>query len=86
MRHDELTALDERDCRKETGFTISEILGWLSETKPGLDTLAALAELGILAAPGTFYEGEGSRHVRLALTATDERISQAAARLRASAL
>jgi succinyldiaminopimelate transaminase len=42
-------------------------------------TLGDLASLGILAAPGAFY---GDReHVRIALTATDERIDEAAARL-----
>lgn len=39
------------------------------------------AERGILVAPGTFY-GEGGRgHVRMALTATDERIQAAARRM-----
>lgn len=42
LRHADLTALDERDCRNETGFTITEILGFVDSTKPGLDTLAAL--------------------------------------------
>ncbi|WP_138067017.1 succinyldiaminopimelate transaminase [Cellulomonas rhizosphaerae] len=42
-------------------------------------TVGDLASLGILAAPGAFY---GDRdHVRIALTATDERIAEAAARL-----
>ncbi|MEN0129974.1 MAG: succinyldiaminopimelate transaminase [Brevundimonas sp.] len=42
-------------------------------------TVGDLASLGILAAPGAFY---GDReHVRIALTATDERIDEAAARL-----
>jgi aspartate/methionine/tyrosine aminotransferase len=36
-----------------------------------------------LVAPGDFYGPAGAKHVRLALTATDERISSAAARLRA---
>lgn len=76
-----LRASGFRIDRSEAGLYL-----WATRDEPALDTLAALAELGILAAPGTFYEGEGSRHVRLALTATDERISQAAARLRASAL
>jgi len=34
-----------------------------------------------LAAPGDFYGPSGARHVRLALTATDERIASAASRL-----
>ena len=38
-----------------------------------------LAERGILVAPGDFYGPAGARHVRVALTATDERIAAAAA-------
>jgi succinyldiaminopimelate transaminase len=45
------------------------------------DLLAA--QCGILVAPGELYGAAGSRHVRVALTATDERIGAAAARLRA---
>lgn len=44
-------------------------------------TVDALAGLGILVAPGTFYGEAGAAHVRVALTATDERIDEAAARL-----
>ena len=36
-----------------------------------------LAELGILVAPGEFYGPAGERHVRVAVTATDERIAAA---------
>jgi succinyldiaminopimelate transaminase len=45
------------------------------------DSVAVLAEAGILVAPGSFYGPAGARHVRVALTATDERIAAAAARL-----
>ena len=45
------------------------------------DTLTYLAGLGILAAPGEFYGPGGEHHVRLALTATDERVAAAAERL-----
>jgi succinyldiaminopimelate transaminase len=40
-----------------------------------------LAELGILVAPGEIYGPTGSGHVRVALTATDERIDAAVERL-----
>jgi aspartate/methionine/tyrosine aminotransferase len=43
-----------------------------------------LATLGILAAPGEFYGPTGTRNVRVALTATDERIDAAVARLTAA--
>lgn len=44
-------------------------------------TVARLAERGVLVAPGSFYGAP--RHVRIALTGTDERIAAAAARLAA---
>lgn len=45
------------------------------------ESVAELAKRGILAAPGDFYGVAGHRNVRLALTATDERVAAAAARL-----
>ena len=55
---------------------------WVTRDEPCRDTLAWLAQLGILVAPGEFYGPRGSQHVRVALTATDERIDAAVARLR----
>jgi succinyldiaminopimelate transaminase len=43
--------------------------------------VSQMADLGILVAPGSFYGVAGGRHVRLALTATDERINAAVKRL-----
>jgi aspartate/methionine/tyrosine aminotransferase len=37
--------------------------------------------MGILVAPGSFYGSAGAEHVRLALTATDERVDAAVQRL-----
>ena len=45
------------------------------------DTVAWLADRGILVAPGSFYGRAGARHVRVAFTATDERIDAAVRRL-----
>lgn len=56
---------------------------WATRDEPCWDSVAALAELGILVAPGDFYGPGGSRHVRVALTATDERVALAAQRLAA---
>jgi succinyldiaminopimelate transaminase len=56
---------------------------WATRGEPCRDTLAWLAQLGILVAPGEFYGPRGSKHVRVALTATDERIAAAAQRLTA---
>ena len=57
---------------------------YLWASHPDLDcwgSVQRLAELGILVAPGEFYGPAGGRHVRVALTATDERISAATQRL-----
>jgi len=44
-------------------------------------TVSDLADLGILVGPGVFYGEAGRGHVRVALTASDERVAEAAARL-----
>jgi aspartate/methionine/tyrosine aminotransferase len=59
---------------------------YLWAAHPGRDcweSVAALAEAGILVAPGSMYGSGGARHVRVALTATDERLAAAAERLAA---
>lgn len=45
------------------------------------ELVAEFAERGILVGPGAFYGAAGDSHVRIALTATDERIAAAAHRL-----
>ena len=54
---------------------------WATRGEPCRDTVGWLAQRGILVAPGEFYGPRGSHHVRVALTATDERIAAAAQRL-----
>jgi succinyldiaminopimelate transaminase len=54
---------------------------WATRDEPAMATVDALAERGVLVAPGAFYGPAGARHVRVALTATDERIAEAAGRL-----
>lgn len=44
-------------------------------------TMEWFADRGILVAPGEFYGAAGAEHVRIALTATDERIEAAVSRL-----
>jgi len=56
---------------------------WATRGEPCNDTVAWLAELGVLVAPGDFYGPTGSEHVRIALTATDERVDAVVARLSA---
>jgi aspartate/methionine/tyrosine aminotransferase len=41
------------------------------------------ADCGILVTPGSVYGSSGDRHVRVALTVTDERVAAAASRLAA---
>ena len=54
---------------------------WATRDEPCWDTVKRLADLGVLVAPGDFYGAAGARHVRVAITATDERVDAAAARL-----
>ncbi|GAA1992589.1 succinyldiaminopimelate transaminase [Microbacterium pumilum] len=56
---------------------------WATEGRDAWESIGRLADLGILAGPGHFYGTHYPRHVRLSLTATDERIAAAARRLRA---
>jgi succinyldiaminopimelate transaminase len=70
---------------ESAGFSVNEsgagLYLWATRREDAWATVAALAELGILVAPGTFYGEAGAHHVRVALTATDERVSAAVARL-----
>jgi len=54
---------------------------WATAGEEGRATIERLANRGILAAPGDFYGPAGRQHVRLALTATDERVGAAVRRL-----
>ncbi len=69
------------------GFRIdhSEAGLYLWATKPGLDCWSACellaAQCGILAGPGSMYGSAGDAYIRVALTATDERVATAGERL-----
>lgn len=71
------------------GFRIdhSEAGLYLWAARPGLDCWAACellaTECGILAGPGSMYGAAGAGHIRVAFTATDERVAAAGERLRA---
>ncbi|WP_136518812.1 succinyldiaminopimelate transaminase [Cellulomonas telluris] len=57
---------------------------WVRPEGPRQDawrTVADLAGLGILVAPGSFYGAAAAGHVRVALTASDDAVAEAAARL-----
>lgn len=66
----------------DEGTSAAGLYLWATRGEDAMDTVEWLAERGILVAPGTFYGPSGSQHVRVALTATDERIDAAVARLR----
>jgi succinyldiaminopimelate transaminase len=54
---------------------------WATRAEPCWDTVGWLADRGILVAPGVFYGPAGAEHVRVAFTATDERVAAAVDRL-----
>ncbi len=54
---------------------------WATDGRDCWAVVNELAERGVLVAPGEFYGPAGARHVRVALTATDERVAALAARL-----
>lgn len=70
---------------RRSGFTVEDtdagLYLWATRDEPGWDTVSWLADLGVLVAPGEFYGPSGARHVRIALTATDERVAAACRRL-----
>ena len=62
----------------EAARRAAEVADWRKHLEHGL------ADLGILAGPGHFYGTHFPQHIRLSLTATEERVAAAAARLSAS--
>ena len=74
-----------RPALEAAGFRVDHSEGslylWVTRGEPCRVTVDWLAERGILAAPGDFYGAAGAEHVRIALTASDERIAAAASRL-----
>jgi succinyldiaminopimelate transaminase len=74
-----------RPALEAAGFRIEHSEGaiylWATRDEDCHASVDFLARLGILVAPGDFYGPDASRHVRVALTATDERVAAAAARL-----
>jgi succinyldiaminopimelate transaminase len=74
-----------RTALETAGFRIdhseASLYLWATRDEPCWATVDRLADRGILVAPGDFYGPQGARHVRVAFTATDERVAAAAARL-----
>lgn len=76
-----------REALESAGFRIdhseASLYLWATRDEPCWDTVSWLSERGILVAPGEFYGQAGANHVRVAFTATDERIDASLARLAA---
>ncbi|MGL5826171.1 MAG: succinyldiaminopimelate transaminase [Nocardioides sp.] len=74
-----------RDAFEAAGFRIdhsqASLYLWATREEDCWRTVGWLAERGILVAPGAFYGSAGRRHVRIAFTATDDRVSAVSARL-----
>jgi succinyldiaminopimelate transaminase len=72
----------------DAGFRIDESTAglylWATRGEDCWASVAAFAEHGILVTPGSFYGDAGRQHVRVSLTATDERVTAAARRLASS--
>ncbi len=71
---------------KDAGFKIefseAGLYVWCTRDEEDMKTVSWFADLGILVTPGNFYGSAGSKYVRVALTATDEKIREAAERIR----
>lgn len=71
---------------REFGFTVDTseagLYLWATRGEDCWKSVSALADHGIVVAPGAFYGTRGNTHVRIALTASDEDIAAAAMRLR----
>ncbi len=74
-----------RSALEGAGFRIdhseASLYLWCTRDEGCWATADWLADRGILAAPGDFYGPAGARHVRVAFTATDERVGSAVRRL-----
>lgn len=74
-----------RSALTARGFAIehseASLYLWATRDEPCWETVGELAELGVLVAPGEFYGAAGERFVRVAFTATDERVAEAVRRL-----
>lgn len=68
-----------REALLRAGFRIDHsgagLYLWATREESCWDSVAWLAERGVLVAPGSFYGTAGAQHVRMALTATDERVA-----------
>jgi succinyldiaminopimelate transaminase len=75
-----------RPALEAAGFRIDESTAglylWCTREEDAWKSVEWLASLGILATPGSFYGPDGARHIRIAMTATDSAVSDAAGRIK----
>lgn len=75
-----------RPALADAGFTLDHseagLYLWATRDEDCWDTVSWFADRGILVTPGSFYGSAGSKHVRVALTITDNQCEDLAARLR----
>ena len=62
-------------------FSNAGLYIWCTRNEDSWDSVSWLADIGILATPGIFYGPAGAKHIRIAMTATDDQIAEAAARI-----
>lgn len=76
-----------RTALRGAGFRIDHseagLYLWASRDEDCWQTVAWFADRGILVTPGAFYGASGEQHVRVALTAADDRVAAFAERLSA---
>jgi len=65
-------------------FSNAGLYIWCTRNESDWDSVSWLANLGILATPGNFYGELGKSHIRIAMTASDLQIAEAAARITAA--
>ena len=74
-----------RAALEESGFSIEHsdagLYLWCTRNEEDWTTVSWFADRGIIVTPGHFYGDKGARHVRIALTATDKDIAEAASRI-----
>jgi succinyldiaminopimelate transaminase len=68
----------------EIGHSEAGLFLWATRARDSWAELDWFAERGVLVAPGALYGPTGEQHVRLALTAPDDRVAAAAARISAN--
>jgi len=75
-----------RDALTQASFSIeyseAGLYLWCTRGEEDWSTVEWFAERGIIVTPGRFYGDKGASHVRIALTATDSQIADAALRIK----